>query len=196
VLFGLLTWQVAADGPLRALDERVSRDLARPRAASPVAEFCADLGNMPVALAVLAAAIAWVAWQGPRAGVRRWWLPPLAAALAMAAVPAVVVPLKLWIGRPGPLGPVEGYGWYPSGHAATAVVAYGGAALLLLPYVRRALTRRLVWVAAVVPLNLAVGAGLVRRGYHWPLDVVGSWCLFVLLLCGVAHVAARGHRRR
>ena len=24
--------------------------------------------------------------------------------------------------------------------------------------------------------------GLVRRGYHWPLDVVASWCLCAVLL--------------
>ncbi|MFE6778001.1 phosphatase PAP2 family protein [Streptomyces sp. NPDC057676] len=41
-------------------------------------------------------------------------------------------------------------------------------------------------VVALVGLNAGVGWGLVRRGYHWPLDVLGSWCLSVLLLSGVA----------
>ncbi|NJQ02263.1 phosphatase PAP2 family protein [Streptomyces sp. PLAI1-29] len=111
---------------------------------------------------------------GPR------WLPPLAAAAALAAVPLLVVPLKAWTERPGPDGlPLDaGGGFYPSGHTATAVVAYGAAALLLRPRLRRELLRRAV-AAAVVLLNLAVGAGLVVRGYHWPLDVAGAW-----LLCG------------
>ncbi|MGP4002792.1 phosphatase PAP2 family protein [Streptomyces sp. 8N706] len=201
-----------AHGPLLALDERLGRALSRPHSPSPVAEFCAGLGNTEVGLPVLVAAVCWSAWRGFRScgaraeagpdggrdGARApsprrvrpwWWLPSVAAALAMAAVPALVVPLKLWIARPGPLGPAEDYGWYPSGHTATAAVAFGAAALLLLPHVRRTVTRRLA-VAAVLLLNLAVGAGLVRRGYHWPLDVIGSWCLCALLLWGVARVVS------
>ncbi|MGP3948380.1 phosphatase PAP2 family protein [Streptomyces sp. 7N604] len=188
VLFGLLTWQVVTGGPLRALDERAGRSIFRPHGWVLVAERAADLGNTQVALPVLGAAVCVSLWRGVRGGrdgVRRWWLPSLLAALAMAAVPAVVVPLKIWIGRPGPLGPAEDYGWYPSGHAATAAVAYGTAALLLTPALRRALARRLLGAAAVL-LNLAVGTGLVLRAYHWPLDVVASWLLFGALLCALA----------
>ncbi|MET8680833.1 phosphatase PAP2 family protein [Streptomyces sp. NPDC004647] len=186
VLFTLVTWQVAADGPLLAPDERAGRILSRPHSYSPIAEFCADLGNAPIAVSVLGAAICWAAWRGFRTRVRRWWLPPLAAALAMGAVPAVVVPLKLWIGRPGLLGPAEGYGWYPSGHAATATVAYGMAALLLAAVPRRRARARRLLAAAAVLLNLVVAAGLIRRGYHWPLDVLASWLLFGALLYAVS----------
>jgi undecaprenyl-diphosphatase len=100
-------------------------------------------------------------------------------------VPLLVVPLKEWIARPGPLTDAAGY--YPSGHAATAAVAYGAAALLLSPYGRRA------WMmpVAAVLLTVATGIGLVLRGYHWPLDVAGSWCL-----CGVLLVALRVLGRR
>ncbi|MEU7370584.1 phosphatase PAP2 family protein [Streptomyces hygroscopicus] len=94
----------------------------------------------------------------------------------MAAVPALIVPFKALVGRPGPPGPLAGEtGFFPSGHAATAAVAYGAAALLLRPHLRRRLRRPLL--AAVAVLNLAVAVGLVRRGYHWPLDAVASWCL-------------------
>ncbi|MGP3981201.1 phosphatase PAP2 family protein [Streptomyces sp. KR80] len=176
---------MAAAGPLVDLDIRAGRSLSRPGGLSSVAELGADLGNMQVALCVLGAATAWAGWRGMRTGVRGWWLPPLTAALAMAAVPALVVPLKVWIGRPGPWGPVEGYGWYPSGHAATATIAYGMAALLLAATLHRPAARRLLAAVAVL-LNLAVGAGLVHRGYHWPLDVLGSWLLFGALLCAVS----------
>ncbi|MFI1963556.1 phosphatase PAP2 family protein [Streptomyces pathocidini] len=221
LLFALLTWQVAAGGPLSALDVRIGHAL-RPYAPSPAAELGADLGNLEVALPVLAVAASWTAWRGARARARRWWLPPLTAALAMATVPALVGPLKVWLGRPGPFGPAEGYGWFPSGHAATAVVAYGAAALLLAPTPRRTmphpplepkgdgtlrvpadavddpsaptsrrtLARRLVAAAAVL-VNLGVGAGLVLRGYHWPLDVVGSWALFGGLLWVAGPVISR-----
>lgn len=178
-LFALVTWQVAAGGPLSTADERLGRALAG-RGPEPLTELLADLGSMAVALPVLAAAIGYAVWRGQR--VRA-----LTAALAMAAVPALVVPLKLWIDRPGPFTDATGY--YPSGHTATAMVAYGGAALLLAPY---AGIRRTVPAAAV--LTLATGAGLVLRGYHWPLDVAGS-----VLLCGmfplVAAVVARTARR-
>ncbi|MFP1627710.1 phosphatase PAP2 family protein [Streptomyces sp. 5K101] len=162
-LFALITWQVAAHGPLRRADERLGRAVFRD-VPDALTEPLADLGSMTVALPVLAAALAWTLWRGGR------WRPVLATALAMAAVPALVIPLKAWIARPGPLEP--GTGWYPSGHTATAMVAYCGAALLLAPYTRRR------WpVPVAVVLTLATGVGLVLRGYHWPLDVAGSGCL-------------------
>ncbi|MFF3750742.1 phosphatase PAP2 family protein [Streptomyces sp. NPDC002018] len=168
-LFTLLTWQITSDGPLRAADERVGRALAR-QGPTPLTEFLADLGAMPVALPVLAVAIGHALRRGQRARA-------LAAGIAMAAVPALVVPLKIWTDRQGPLTGATGY--YPSGHTATAMVAYGGAALLLAPYTRRN------WPMPVaVLLTLATGIGLVLRGYHWPLDVLGS-----LALCGMLLLA-------
>jgi membrane-associated phospholipid phosphatase len=180
-LLGLCTWQVAAGGPLCSLDGRLDRAVAgSPAFPSAAAGLLADLGDTVVALPVLVAAIGYAAWLGRRRGVPRWWLPPLAAALAMAAVPALVVPLKSLLDRPAPPGPLAGEsGFYPSGHAATAAVCYGGASLLLLPHLQR---RGGMLLAVVALLNVAVGAGLVRRGYHWPLDVVGSWCLSGCLL--------------
>ncbi|WVT97873.1 hypothetical protein V3O60_10070 [Streptomyces xanthochromogenes] len=90
---------------------------------------------MPVALPVLALAIGYALWRGLRRQA-------LIAAATMAIVPLLVVPLKEWTDRPGPFDPATGY--YPSGHTATAMVAYGSVALLLSPVVRRrrALARR------------------------------------------------------
>ncbi|MFF7653443.1 phosphatase PAP2 family protein [Streptomyces sp. NPDC007983] len=185
VIFALCAWQVAAHGPLLTLDERLGRAIAGSPFPSPVAEFLADLGNTAVALPVLGVALACAAWRSPAAARR--WPGPLAAALAMAAVPALVAPLKALIDRPGPPGPLAGEtGFFPSGHAATAVVAYGAAAVLLLPLLRGRLRGWLI--GAVVLLNLAVGVGLVRRAYHWPLDVAGSWCLCGCLLWAVLRV--------
>ncbi|MFE7134064.1 phosphatase PAP2 family protein, partial [Streptomyces sp. NPDC057638] len=187
LLFALVTWQVVAEGPLRALDERLSRAVVAsgPRA---LTELLADLGSLPVALPVLAAAVGYALWRD-RAGTRRYevgW-----AVLAMAAVPALVVPLKALVDRPGPLTAETGY--YPSGHTATAMVAYGAAALLITPYLRRA------WATpAAGALTLATGVGLVLRGYHWPLDVVGSVCLSMVLLwpLGVGLLIRPGNRPR
>ncbi|MGW7578368.1 phosphatase PAP2 family protein [Streptomyces sp. NPDC054765] len=232
MLFAALTWQVAAHGPLRTLDERLGRTLATAGGIpSGLAGFFADLGNTVVALPVLLVVMVgtgWQGWQGRQrwreaaeaqeghhgggeaaggAGPGRWWLPPLAAGLALAALPALVVPLKLWLDRPGPpqMGGGAHDGFYPSGHGATAAVAYGVAALLLTRGPRRiraddgdsdsdsdsATTPRhapavtaagTAAVGVVVLLNVGVGIGLVRRGYHWPLDVLGSWCLAGVLL--------------
>ncbi|MFD3947475.1 phosphatase PAP2 family protein [Streptomyces sp. NPDC058579] len=145
------------------LDERVSRSLVDliPR---QVSELGADLGNMTVALPVLACAMAYAIWRGHRTQA-------LFAGLTMAAVPLLVIPLKEWTARPGPLEPWAA-GYYPSGHTATAMVAYVGAAFLV--------SRRLLPLAAV--LTALTGAGLILRGYHWPLDVLASLALCVPLL--------------
>ncbi|MFH9423536.1 phosphatase PAP2 family protein [Streptomyces sp. NPDC017529] len=198
-LFAVLAWQVSAAGPLRALDERLGRAVAVSAVAgsavpTPLAEFFADLGNTVVALPVLALAALYAAWAGRRAGVPRWWLPPLAAVLTMAVVPALVVPLKTWLARPGPPEMAGGAhdGFFPSGHGATAAVAYG-AVVLLLAASRKHPRRPMPTAAAAVVglLNLAVGIGLVRRGYHWPLDVLASWCLAGVLLTVCTAVCGR-----
>ncbi|MCX3292081.1 phosphatase PAP2 family protein [Streptomyces sp. NEAU-H22] len=178
LLFAVITWQVTADGPLVRLDERLSRVLVNPDRCS---ELLADLGNIPVAVPVLAVALGYVAVRHRRAGTDRWWLPVAAAALLMALVPALVVPLKEITARPGTPAVPPGTGYYPSGHTATAVVAYGSATLLLLPWLRTALARRAL-ITLCAALVLGASYGLVRRGYHWPLDVVGSWCLCAVLL--------------
>ncbi|WP_410536158.1 phosphatase PAP2 family protein [Streptomyces sp. KL2] len=188
LLFAAVTWQVTAGGPLAEGDERLAQKMREEAPPTALAELLADLGNVEVALPVLAAALAY-AWVRGRRRSRSRRPPPAAsaAAAAMAAVPLLVVPLKALTGRPGPLG---GTGYFPSGHAATAVVAYGAAALLVLPHVGD----RLRWArwalpAAAALLCTAVGAGLVWRGYHWPLDVLGSWCLGAPLLAAVLAVS-------
>lgn len=178
LLFALITWQVTAHGPLARADERLSDSLVHP---ARVWELLADLGNITVAVPILAAALVYAAVRARRAGLHRWWLPSTAAAVLMAVVPAVIVPLKELIARSGPpvMGPGNGY--YPSGHTATAAVAYGAATLLLLPWLRTPGTRRALLLTCAL-LNAAVATGLILRGYHWPLDVVASWCLCAVLL--------------
>ncbi|WP_313896541.1 phosphatase PAP2 family protein [Streptomyces sp. GC420] len=183
LLFTLVTWQVVTRGPLAAADERLGMAVLGGTPRLP-AELLADLGNVPVAVPVLAAAVVYAARHARHGGEPLWWLSPLAAVLAMAAVPSVVAPVKMLVDRQGPLTAATGY--YPSGHTATAAVAYLGAALLLSPYLPG---RRLV--PAAVLLSTAAGLGLMLCGYHWPLDVVGSWCLsglFLLPLCAARYV--------
>ncbi|MGW3818844.1 phosphatase PAP2 family protein [Streptomyces sp. NPDC005046] len=189
--FVIITWQVVADGPLLVLDERLSGALVHPDRFS---ELLADLGNVQVAVPLLAVTLGYVAWRRRAAGLDRWWLPPAAAAVLMAVLPALIVPMKELVARPGPpvMGP--GTGFYPSGHTATAAIAYGAAALLLLPRLDTAGARRAV-LTVCVTLNACVPFGLVRRGYHWPLDVVASWCLCSVLLYSLWLFLSRSTRR-
>ncbi|MGW4872006.1 phosphatase PAP2 family protein [Streptomyces chartreusis] len=190
LLFALITWQVMADGRLVDLDEAASRALIHP---DRLSELLADLGNVPVAVPVLAVVLVYVTWRHRRTGTDHWWWPAAAAAFLMALVPALVVPLKELTDRPGTPAVPPATGYYPSGHTATAVVAYGAAALLLLPWLRTALARRTA-LALCAALNLGVAFGLVRRGYHWPLDVVASWCLGMVLMTLLWLFLARGGR--
>lgn len=187
-LFAVLTWQVAAGGAPVRRDLAVLHWFLRQSAAHPgaggAAHWLCKLGNIQVAVPVLAAAVAVTALAGWAAAVPRWWLPPLAAVLAMAAVPLVVTVVKDAVHRPPPGGTVPdpgGYGWFPSGHTATSAVAFGAAALLVLPWLRRPAARAAL--LAVTSLGLvAVGLALVWCDYHWPLDVAASWCLAGVLL--------------
>ncbi|MER5890388.1 phosphatase PAP2 family protein [Streptomyces sp. NPDC001941] len=171
-LFALFTWQVAAHGPLRRLDERLDASVVG-RGPQGLAEFLSDLGSLAVGIPVLLAAAAYAWWRGRRRATA-------AVLLANALTPALVSLVKVLVARPGPLTAETGY--FPSGHAATAMVAYAGAAWLL--------SGRLLPVAAVV--SAATGVGLVLRGYHWPLDVLGSWCLCGVLLTVAFTVGGRG----
>ncbi|MEU3840568.1 phosphatase PAP2 family protein [Streptomyces sp. NPDC028635] len=191
LLLALITWQVVTDGPLLTADEHLSGDIVHP---DRFWELLSDLGNVEVAVPVLVLAVVWAAWRGRAAGLGRWWLPPAAAALTMALVPAVVVPLKDWTARPSTPVMPPAVGYFPSGHTATAAVAYGAAALLLLPWLRSPTARR-VTVAVCTALVLAVSTGLLLRGYHWPLDVVASWCLATVLLTALWRVISRSSRR-
>ena len=182
-LFALTTWQVVTGGPLLGPDERTGLALAG-RGPARLADLCADLGNPQVALPVLCCALAYALARGARRM-------PLYAVLTMAAVPLLVVPLKMWTDRQGPL--TEATGYYPSGHTATAAVAYGAAALLLSPYPARAWSW---WVpVAAVLLTAATGTGLVLRGYHWPLDVLGSLWLAGALLSALWWFSRRSRSR-
>ncbi|CAG6391618.1 PAP2 superfamily protein [Actinacidiphila cocklensis] len=192
-LFVLLTWQVSAGGPLVDRDWSVLGWFQRASAAHPAlngpAQTLSDVGNVQVAVPLLLAAVVYAALRGRAARRPLWWLPPLAAAAAMAAVPLVVGGVKSAVGRPAPgkvhLGPNGYAGFFPSGHTATSAVAIGAAALLVLPLVPGPAVRRSLAAMAVL-LAAAVGAALVWHGYHWPLDVLASWCLAAALLAAVA----------
>jgi undecaprenyl-diphosphatase len=155
----------------------------------------ADLGNVSVAVPVLTVVALYAARRARDAGRDHWGRPSVVAGVLMVVLPVIVVPVKELTDRPGtPVAP-PGTGYFPSGHTATAAVAYGVAALLLLPWLSRAGARRTV-VAVSAALALGTSFGLVRHGYHWPLDVLASWCLSTVLLTLFALYLSRSSRRR
>ncbi|MCX5212827.1 phosphatase PAP2 family protein [Kitasatospora sp. NBC_00240] len=198
MVLGLISWQVAVDGPLLGLDRWARQGVRELRhgLSSPLIDhlgaLLSDLGGSVPAVPVLLGGGALAAWRARRAGARRWWLPLPAAVLTAGAIPLLIVPAKASFARPGPLGlPLtpEQWGWYPSGHTATASVAYGAAALLLGRTVGIRHRRRLYAGAGL--LSAGVGVGLVWSDYHWLLDVVASWCLAGLVLPLVALLSTR-----
>lgn len=189
LLLALVSWQVAAAGPLLGLDRWVRRSVAQLRDTlhSGALDWCAhllsDLGSTVPAIPVLLGAGGLAAWRSRRAGVRRWWLPLLVAPLAALLIPLLVVPAKDYFARPGPLEqPLSpgSWGWYPSGHTTTAGVSYGVGALLVGRTLSAA-ARRMLHTATVL-LGFGVGIGLIWCVYHWFLDVLAGWCLSLLVL--------------
>ncbi|WP_195911016.1 phosphatase PAP2 family protein [Streptomyces kaniharaensis] len=189
----LVSWQVAVDGPLLGLDRLVRHDVGSARhdlhsaLLDRLGHALADLGSSVPAIPVLLVAGGLAAWRSRRAGAARWWLPMPVAALTSGLIPLLVVPAKAAFARPGPLGdpllPGQ-WGWYPSGHTATATLSYGVAVLLLARTAGVHVAR--VLRAVAVLLAVGVGAGLVWSDFHWLLDVVASWCLAALVLWSLA----------
>ena len=94
-----------------------------------------------------------------------------------------VLGLKALLGRPGPPGStVHGvFGYYPSGHTATALVCSATVAALLAE--RHPCSRGRL-AAASASWTVLVGASMVFHGFHWLSDVVAA-----VLLGGVIVLA-------
>lgn len=200
--FAYLLWQVKTHGPVTHLDLRL-RDGIQSDARDPAlswmwrpARGMADLGDQSVALSVL--------FVSTVLAVRltRSWLPAIVAAAAVAAL-TTVIPLKMWIDRPGPSQNVLGdaaLGFFPSGHTADAALCYGTSALLLCVFVLprspesirkhgRALSRTVTAGAAV--LVLLTIFGLLWSNFHWLSDTLGSLCWCGAALLVIRHFTLR-----
>ncbi|MEV4615594.1 phosphatase PAP2 family protein [Kitasatospora sp. NPDC049258] len=195
-VLAVVSWQVAAEGPLLGLDRSARRATYEFRhqlhstAVNHLGAALSDLGgNVPAfPLLLLGGAFAALLWR--RADTPRWWLPLPVAVLAGVLVPALVVPGKAYFARPGPFGvplSADQLGWYPSGHTATSTIAYGTVALLVGRALAVRARRRLY--AATALLCAGVGWGLMWSDYHWLLDVLASWCLGGLVLLALARWA-------
>ncbi|MGH3415404.1 MAG: phosphatase PAP2 family protein [Actinocrinis sp.] len=196
--FGLLLWQVESHGPVTHFDVRV-RDRFLGWSASAhwffhPARAMADLGNQEVSPIVLVAVTALVVRRV------RSWRPAVVTAAALAAL-ATVIPLKIWIGRPGPGASALGdaaFGFFPSGHTADAMLCYGTSAMLVVLFAvpaandtsRARIVRRLISAVAVLFVLLTM-FGLLWSDFHWLSDLGGSLCWCGAALIGLYLLARR-----
>ncbi|MEK6976540.1 MAG: phosphatase PAP2 family protein [Candidatus Thermoplasmatota archaeon] len=128
-------------------------------------------------------------------GARRRAVVAAASAVFLAASVQV---LKAAVGRDRPDGAEEATAAFPSGHAATALFAYGLIVLVVMP----ALVQRWPRMRPFMPfavglwigLALSVGVARVLGGVHWPTDVLAGWAWGGLVLTGADAAAAPGPR--
>lgn len=116
----------------------------------------------------LAAVVAALAWAGESGGVR------IGKEVVARARPPEAIRL------------VQAHGWsYPSGHAATAVLAFTVLAMCVVAVTRHRAVRLLGWLVA----GLAVAATAFSRvelGVHWASDVIASVIFTAAWLTAIA----------
>ena len=155
-------------GPLAALDVRV-QDLSAPdRSWLPWLHAVLQLGERTVVLPILGAVALLVSRR------RRSWRPAIVAASAYVLLNAVLLSLKVGLGRERPdtgdPGFFNGGMSYPSGHNANVVLAYGLSVYLLSRYgfVQRRHAVALYALVAAGAAAMVVTSLMLQR--HWLAD--------------------------
>jgi membrane protein DedA with SNARE-associated domain/membrane-associated phospholipid phosphatase len=175
---------ISLDSKSRLMGDTLALNLADDLYSSvgvDIARAISILGTLPVAIALVVAAGAALAW-------RRHFLEAGLLALGLVVIYAAVHITKDAVERPRPPHPlVEVEGWsYPSGHAAYAAtwVAVAVALGRALP----TLASRFAFVTVAVVIGALIGLSRVYLRVHWLSDVGGGWGLglTVYALCGMA----------
>lgn len=195
-LLTLLTVLVALPWtPLLDLDMAVLRaahDWAAARPAVVDAAGAVQEGLRPAFLRVLLLIVAVVLWRRGLRPTAIWVL----AATVLEATTVTVMKVVVARARPelsDPFGTVGGSS-FPSGHSAGAALLAGVAMVLASMLLRRQGHRVLVYTLAV---GFAVLLGLDRivLGVHHPSDVLASYLLVTVILCGLAALIDGAARR-
>jgi undecaprenyl-diphosphatase len=136
--------------------------------AAAVIAFLVLSRRLPAAAAVVAVA----AWAGEALGVR----------IAKDTVARERPPRAIWL--------MTAHGWsFPSGHTATAALAFTALALCVAALARRRLLRVLGWLVAGLAVA-ATGFSRVELGVHWVTDVIASvvfvsaWLAAIVIIAG------------
>jgi undecaprenyl-diphosphatase len=199
-MFALAGW---IGGPAWRPDVAIVRALMEIRASSPA------LTGMMIATTWLGSAYATLglaALVSIFLALRRAHGRAILLVAAVAAERLMVEPLKLALGRARPdfdPHPVMTSSLsFPSGHSANSMAAFMAIALIAVP----ASHRRSAILLALL-LILLVGLSRIYLGVHWPSDVIGGWCLGLLMVWIAAfgglrsgaieaeHQVVGGHRR-
>ena len=183
VPFAALTVQVLTEGPLVRADRALAEDLhgyaSRSRDLVNLLEVVSFLGKPVWLWGVVGLAVVVLARR------RRYRLTVflIASGLGGGFVDTMV---KVAVNRPRPEleDPVaSAFGKsFPSGHAMTSLVVYGGLLLVFLPVISH--RRRTGVVAATAALVVAIGVSRLALGVHFVSDVLAGWVL------GLAWLAA------
>ncbi|MEJ2888109.1 phosphatase PAP2 family protein [Actinomycetospora aeridis] len=176
VVTAVLAWRYAGDTDAGRTDRRVTALLdAQQGAARGVAQgFAAIGGPLPVAVALLV--LAPLAWR--LRGGRGLALVLLGPPTAMVTTSLVLKPIVERT-RGGELA-------FPSGHTTSvaSLAVACGVLVLGLTVLPRAL--RLLAVAGLAGLVVAVGAGLIADEVHYPTDTLGAIGVALAVVLGVA----------
>jgi membrane-associated phospholipid phosphatase len=185
-VFVVLLWQVSSHGVVTTVDLHVRNGIQDAATSAglqwlePVGRACADLGDEEPAILFLVVV-------GLFAAVRARTWRPLLVMLGAGLVLASVIPLKIWVDRPGPGQAVLGnanLGFFPSGHTADSMCCYITAAFLLSAFVWTGPRAQRELAASALAIVVLTIFGLLWSNFHWLSDVVGSlcWCGAWLLL--------------
>lgn len=129
--------------------------------------------------AILGATIVAIAWRW-----RRGDLDAAAIVTGLAVVNQVIdAVVKIGVHRARP-EPLHAYtrlyvASFPSGHAMNAVAMYGVIAILIA---RERPRLRQILLVIVTLVSLLIGFARVYEHAHWPTDVLGGYCMGLLLL--------------
>jgi membrane-associated phospholipid phosphatase len=131
------------------------------------------LGNVPVLVAVTAAAAAVLAWK-------RYRMDLLLLLLAVVGTEILTVGLKLGFHRqrpffPDPLATESSYS-FPSGHASVSLAVYGTIGFIAARDLRDVRARIAVLAASAI-LVLLIGISRLYLGVHFLTDVVAGFSL-------------------
>jgi membrane protein DedA with SNARE-associated domain/membrane-associated phospholipid phosphatase len=147
-----------------------------------------ELGDPGVALAVIAAVLAWLLWRRAWRDAKYWLAAVVFGELVVATIKAA-----LHVPRPDGFAAAATSYSFPSGHASMSTVIYGFLAVLIAP----ALLAGWRWLpyAAAALLIGAIAFSRLYLGAHWLADVLagvglGSAWVAVLAIARQRHASA------
>jgi undecaprenyl-diphosphatase len=184
--FALLLFLVEARWrPLLAIDDGARDDLhayARRHDEFVTAmKALSTIGSAPVYWVVFGVIVLWLAWRGRRKTAVFVAVTMLGSAALNALVKAAVHRARPVL--PEPVAHAGGLS-FPSGHAQSAVVAFGLLLLLALPHLRGAWRGAAIGLAAA--MVLAIGVSRVALGVHFVSDVLAGYVLGAAWLAAMA----------